>query len=93
MEAAAACGADGLVRRARGELTAAGLRPRRLRTPQDADLTEAERAVAVRAARGTDNAGIARELRLREQTVVRLLSAVFAKTGTDRAGLSRALEP
>ncbi|MFD8588523.1 ATP-binding protein [Streptomyces sp. NPDC059637] len=93
MEAAAACGADGLVRRARGELTAAGLRPRRLRTPQDADLTEAERAVAVRAARGTDNAGIARELRLREQAVVRLLSAVFAKTGTDRAGLSRALEP
>ncbi|MEV3858903.1 AAA family ATPase [Streptomyces sp. NPDC050095] len=91
LDAAVACGADGLVERARDELAAAGLRPRPLRSAETDALTARERAAAGRAARGLGPAEIAVELRLEEAEVVRLLSAVYRKIGTDQAGLTRAL--
>ncbi|MFP3989864.1 AAA family ATPase [Streptomyces sp. E11-3] len=91
METATACGADTLATRARTELAAAGLRPHHPQIPGQDTLTEGESAAARHAARGLDNAAIATALRLDEDAVSRLLSAVFTKLGTDRAGLHRAL--
>ncbi|MFI0239976.1 ATP-binding protein [Streptomyces sp. NPDC016845] len=91
LEAAATCGADGLAERARDELAAAGLRPRPLRSPATDALTARERAAAGCAARGLCPAETAAELHLDEQTVVRLLSAVYRKIGTDQTGLAAAL--
>ncbi|WP_436945935.1 LuxR C-terminal-related transcriptional regulator [Streptomyces sp. SudanB25_2051] len=91
MEAAVACGADTLAARAREQLSAAGLRPRR---PAHADrdtLTTREESAALLAAEGLDNTAIAGRLRSDEQTVSEVLSAVFTKLGTDRLGLRRAL--
>ncbi|GHD65001.1 hypothetical protein GCM10010336_24250 [Streptomyces goshikiensis] len=92
MEAASACGANGLVSRARSQLASAGLRPRRLHASEQDTLTLAEHAAATRASVGLDNAAIAAELRTDAQAVSELLSAVFTKLGTDRLGLRRALE-
>ncbi|MER5733227.1 AAA family ATPase [Streptomyces sp. NPDC002138] len=91
METAAACGADGLVSRARAQLASAGLRPRRLHTSEQDNLTVAESAAARHAALGLDNAAIAAELKTDAQSVSELLSAAFTKLGTDRHGLRRAL--
>lgn len=91
LEAAATCGADGLAERARDELAAAGLRPRPLRSPATDALTSRERAAAGCAARGLRPAETAAELHLAEQTVIRLLSAVYRKIGTDQTGLAAAL--
>ncbi|MET9885659.1 AAA family ATPase [Streptomyces sp. NPDC006430] len=91
MEAASACGADALARRARSQLASAGLRPRRLHTFEQDTLTVAEIAAARHAALGLDNAAIATKTNTTVQEVSELLSAVFTKLGTDRLGLSRAL--
>ncbi|MFJ3908706.1 ATP-binding protein [Streptomyces vinaceus] len=91
METAAACGADGLARRARSQLVSAGLRPRRLHTSEQDTLTVAESTAAGHAALGLDNTAIAATMHSDPQTVSELLSAVFTKLGTDRLGLRRAL--
>ncbi|MFD3451102.1 ATP-binding protein [Streptomyces sp. NPDC058691] len=91
LETAVHCGADALAERARDELAAAGLRPRRLRATETDALTAQERAAAAHAARGADEADIAAALGVDGDTVTRLLSAVYRKIGTDRAGLPRAL--
>ncbi|GLX36141.1 hypothetical protein Sros01_22140 [Streptomyces roseochromogenus] len=91
METAAACGADALVGRARAQIASAGLRPRRLSSSEQESLTVPELAAARHAARGLDNAAIAKELHIDSRTVAARLSAVFTKLGTDRLGLGRAL--
>lgn len=93
LETAVHCGADALAERARDELAAAGLRPRRLRTTETDALTAQERAAASGAARGEDDEQIAAGLDTDVESVTRLLSAVYRKIGTDRAGLARALAP
>ncbi|MDQ1012293.1 tetratricopeptide (TPR) repeat protein/DNA-binding CsgD family transcriptional regulator [Streptomyces sp. V4I23] len=91
MEAATGCGAEVLATRARTELAAAGLSPRRRQVAEQDTLSEAESAAARHAALGLDNAAIAAELGTGEHAVSKLLSAVFTKLGTDRGGLRRAL--
>jgi DNA-binding CsgD family transcriptional regulator len=91
LEGALLCGADGLAERAREELAAAGLRPRRLRTTDTDALTAQERTVAAHAARGAAPADIAHDLGTDERGVARLLSAVYRKVGTDASGLAQAL--
>jgi DNA-binding CsgD family transcriptional regulator len=91
LETAVQCGADGLAEQARSELDTADLRPRRLRTDDMDALTEGEREVAARTARGLGPVEIARELATEEQAVTRLLSDVYRKLGTDREGLGEAL--
>lgn len=91
LDAAVQCGADGLVEEARDELAAAGLRPRRLHSTETDTLTARERAAAVLTVRGCAADQIAEELHIDEQSVVRLLSAVYRKVGTDRSGLPAAL--
>ena len=91
LEGAVQCGADGLAARARDELSAAGLRPLKLRVDQAGTLTSQERAVAERAARGWTDRRIIEELGIEADLVARLLSGVFRKLGTDRAGLARLL--
>ncbi|MEW2164725.1 AAA family ATPase [Streptomyces sp. NPDC007084] len=91
LDAAVQCRADGLAEAAREELTHAGLRPRPLHSTETDTLTARERAAATLTARDRTPAQVAKELRLDEQTVVRLLSAVYRKVGTDRTGLAAAL--
>ncbi|MFD8307599.1 AAA family ATPase [Streptomyces sp. NPDC059690] len=92
LDAAVQCGADGLVEDARDELTAAGLRPRRLHSTETDTLTSRESAAANLAAQGRTEAEIAGELHIDEPTVVRLLSAVYRKLGTDSTGLAVTLK-
>ncbi|AZP15740.1 ATP-binding protein [Streptomyces aquilus] len=92
LDAAVQCGADGLVEEARDELAAAGLRPRRLHSTETDALTSRERTAANLTVEGLGKAEIATELHIDEQTVVRLLSAVYRKTGTDSTGLREALK-
>lgn len=91
LDAAVQCSADGLVEEARDELAAAGLRPRRLHSTETDTLTARERTAASLTARGRTAGQVAAELHTDEQTVVRLLSAVYRKVGTDRTGLAAAL--
>ncbi|MET9382585.1 AAA family ATPase [Streptomyces sp. NPDC002928] len=91
LDTAAQCGADGLAEAARDGLAAAGLRPRRLHTTETDTLTARERTAAALAARGRTETEIAGELHTDEQTVVRLLSAVYRKVGTEPTGLGAAL--
>lgn len=91
-EGAVHCGAEALAARAREELSAAGLRPLPLRYAQTDTLTAQERSAAEMAAQGRPAAVVAKELRLSERGVTRLLSSVYRKIGTDAAGLARALE-
>jgi DNA-binding CsgD family transcriptional regulator len=91
LDAAVQCGADGLADKARSELAAAGLRPRRLHSTETDTLTSRERAAATLAAQGHTDHEIAVELHTDEQTAVRLLSAVCRKVGTERTGLGAAL--
>ncbi|MFE1576724.1 ATP-binding protein [Streptomyces fradiae] len=91
LETAVACGAEGLATRARDQLTAAGLRPRRSPATERDGLTIREERTALLAAEGLDNAVIAARLGTDEQSVSELLCAVFTKLGTDRLGLPRAL--
>ncbi|MEU3338271.1 ATP-binding protein [Streptomyces sp. NPDC002144] len=91
LDAAVQCGADGLVESAREELTAAGLRPRRLHSTETDTLTARERTAANLAAEGLVEAEIAREMQIDEPMAVRLLSAVCRKMGTEITGLPAAL--
>ncbi|MCI3278308.1 ATP-binding protein [Streptomyces cylindrosporus] len=93
LDAAVQCGADGLVEAARDELAAAGLRPRRLHSTETDTLTARERAAAHLVTEGLTEPEIARELRIEESAVVRLLSAVYRKVGTESTGLAAALKP
>ncbi|KUN19870.1 hypothetical protein AQJ23_36100 [Streptomyces antibioticus] len=93
LDAAVQCGADGLVEEARDELAAAGLRPRRLHSTETDTLTSRERLAANLTVKGLGRAEIASELHIDEQTVVRLMSAVYRKMGTDQTGLAAALKP
>ncbi|MDT7843176.1 ATP-binding protein [Streptomyces justiciae] len=92
LDAAVQCGADGLVEEARDELAAAGLRPRRLHSTEMDTLTSRERMAANLTVDGLSRSEIAKKLHTDEQTVVRLLSAVYRKMGTDSSGLREALE-
>ncbi|PAZ15567.1 hypothetical protein CLM62_12245 [Streptomyces sp. SA15] len=92
LEGAVHCGAEALAVRAREELSAAGLRPLPLRYAQTDTLTVSEHKAAEMTAQGHPVAVVAKELRLREQGVRQLLSAVYRKIGTDAAGLVSALE-
>jgi DNA-binding CsgD family transcriptional regulator/tetratricopeptide (TPR) repeat protein len=85
------CGADGLADTARDELAAAGLRPRGPLGAATDTLTVRERAAAAHAVRSRGPAETAARLRTDEQTVIRLLSAVYRKLGTDPTGLAAAL--
>jgi DNA-binding CsgD family transcriptional regulator len=91
LDTAIGCGADGLAQQARDELAAAGLRPRPLHGGVTDTLTARERAAASGAARGSCPTEIARDLRMDETTVVRLLSSAYRKLGTDAKGLAAAL--
>lgn len=91
LDAAARCGADGLVEEARAELTAAGLRPRLLHSTETDTLTARERTAATLTVQGRSTSEIARELRTDEVNVARLLSAVCRKAGTDSSGLAAVL--
>lgn len=91
-EGAVHCGAEALAARAREELSAAGLRPLPLRYAQTDTLTAPERGAAEMTAKGHPAAVVAKELRLTERSVRRLLSSVYRKIGTDSAGLAKALE-
>lgn len=93
LEGALQCGADGLAAQVREELTAAGLRPRRLRevTAGTAALTARERTAAVLTARGEPVVSVAEVLGTDEREVRWLLSSVYRKLGTGRAGLTVAL--
>jgi DNA-binding CsgD family transcriptional regulator len=71
------------------ELSAAGLRP--LRHAQRDTLTAHERLVADMTAQGHPAAVVAKQLRITEQGVKRLLSSVYRKIGTDNTGLARDL--
>ncbi|OSZ60307.1 hypothetical protein OQI_11480 [Streptomyces pharetrae CZA14] len=91
LEVAVHCGAEALAARAREELSTAGLRPLPLRYAQTDTLTGHERRAAELAAQGHPASVVAKELRLTEQGVRQLLSAVYRKLGTDPAGLVDAL--
>ncbi|MFF7331270.1 AAA family ATPase [Streptomyces sp. NPDC008150] len=91
LDAAVRSGADALADTARAELTAAGLRPRRLHVTEAGTLTARERSAARLTVQGATRAETAERLRTDEPAVVRLLSAVYRKLGTDRAGLAEAL--
>ncbi|TVZ91605.1 ATP-binding protein [Streptomyces sp. BK340] len=91
LDTAVQCGADGLMDTARAELAAAGLRPRRLHSTETDTLTSRERVAATLTVHDRTEAEIATELHIDEQSVVRLLSAVYRKLGTDRSGLGAAL--
>ncbi|MEU6144466.1 AAA family ATPase [Streptomyces sp. NPDC047081] len=93
LDAAVQCGADGLVEAARDELAAAGLRPRRLHSTETDTLTARERTAAHLVTEGLTEGEIARQLRIDEPTVVRLLSSVYRKVGTESTGLAAALKP
>jgi DNA-binding CsgD family transcriptional regulator len=92
LETAVHCGAEAVAARAREELSAAGMRPLPLLYGQTDTLTTQERRAAEMTAQGHPVAVVAKELRLREQGVRQLLSAVYRKIGTDAAGLASALE-
>ncbi|MGW2516824.1 ATP-binding protein [Streptomyces sp. NPDC001617] len=92
LDAAVQCNADGLVERARDELAAAGLRPRRLHSTETDTLTTRERTAANLAAEGRTEAEIASEMGMDEPTAVRLLSAVCRKMGTEITGLTLAFK-
>jgi DNA-binding CsgD family transcriptional regulator len=92
LDAAVQCNADGLAERARDELAAAGLRPRRLHSTETDTLTTRERTAANLAAEGRTEAEIASEMGMDEPTAVRLLSAVCRKMGTEITGLTLAFK-
>jgi DNA-binding NarL/FixJ family response regulator len=81
IELARRCGADRLATRARDELRAAGGRPRRHATTGLDALTASELRVALLAAGGRTNPGIAQELYVSLKTVETHLSHAYAKLG------------
>ncbi len=81
LELAEACGADGLVERARGELHATGVRPRAAARSGAGALTPSERRVAAMAAEGMSNRDIAEALYVTPKTVEIHLSSAYRKLG------------
>lgn len=92
LEGAVHSGAEALATQAREELTAAGLRPLPLRYAQTDTLTAQERKAAEMVAQGHPVAVAAKNLRITEQGMNRLLSSAYRKIGTDATGLARALK-
>jgi ATP/maltotriose-dependent transcriptional regulator MalT len=90
LDAAAACGALALAERARTELVAIGLSPRRQRSTGVDALTPAERRVAELAAGGLSNPEIAQSLFVSLRTVETHLTHVYQKLGI---GSREELEP
>ena len=83
------CGALALEQRARDELAAAGLRPRRRPLTGAESLTPAERRVAQMAAEGASNRAIAQGLFLSLRTVETHLTRTYQKLGIDSRGSAR----
>ncbi len=81
LAAANAIGALPLVERARRELVATGLRPRRAALEGEAALTPRQRQILALAATGKTNKSIARELFLSVKTVETHLAAGYRKLG------------
>jgi DNA-binding CsgD family transcriptional regulator len=79
LELASRCGARGLERRARGELGAIGLRPRKTDRSGADSLTPSERRIADLAAAGGTNREIAQTLFVTEKTVETHLGRAFRK--------------
>ena len=87
-------GARAIAERARGELLAAGVRPRRLALTGVDSLTPSELRVARMAAGGRTNREIAQSLFVTPKAVEYHLANVYRKLGIrGRADLSGALEP
>lgn len=84
LDLATHCGAIPLVNRAREELRAAGVRPRRLAAIGIDALTPSERRVAALAAQGLTNRGIAQQLYVTVKTVEAHLGSVYRKLGIVR---------
>jgi DNA-binding CsgD family transcriptional regulator len=85
-------GAILLAQRARRELVATGLRPRRAATEGDAALTPRQRQICELAAAGKGNRAIASELFVSIKTVETHLAAAYRKLGVGtRAGLAACL--
>ena len=76
-------GATLLAERARRELVATGLRPRRAQTEGMASLTPRQRQVCELAASGTTNRAIAQQLFLSVKTVETHLAAAYEKLGVE----------
>ncbi|HEY1538464.1 MAG TPA: AAA family ATPase [Solirubrobacteraceae bacterium] len=79
LDLADACGAKPLAERARGELRAAGARPRRPRLTGVQALTPSEQRVAAMAAGGLTNREIAQQLFVTAKTVEVHLSSAYRK--------------
>jgi DNA-binding CsgD family transcriptional regulator len=86
LEAAAACGALALCERARGELVAIGLSPRRRALSGAEALTPAERRVAELAVEGRSNRDIAQALFVSLRTVETHLTHCYQKLGIESRG-------
>jgi DNA-binding CsgD family transcriptional regulator len=85
-------GATLLAERARRELVATGLRPRRAQTEGVASLTPRQRQIGELAASGTTNRAIAQRLFLSVKTVETHLAAAYEKLGVEtREALAGAL--
>jgi DNA-binding CsgD family transcriptional regulator len=94
MDAAAALDATTLEERARLELTAAGVRPRRRRSSGVDSLTAAERRVAEAARDGMSNREIAESFFISLRTVETHLTHAYQKLGIQaRTELVAALLP
>ncbi len=81
LEIAEACGAEGVVERARTELHATGARPRTAARSGAGALTPSERRVAAMAAEGMTNRDIAEALYVTPKTVEIHLSSAYRKLG------------
>jgi DNA-binding CsgD family transcriptional regulator len=92
LDLATRCGARALATRARGELIAAGARPRREPITGAEALTASELRVAQLAAQGLTNRQIAQALFVSMKTISTHLGHVYSKLGlTDRTLLAAAL--
>ena len=81
LDLARECAAEGLARRARDELVAAGARPRRASFSGVESLTPSESRVARLAATGHSNAEIAQTLFVTQKTIESHLAAAYRKLG------------
>ena len=92
LDLARRCGAEPLAARAHDELTAAGVRQRKILRSGVSALTPSEQRIARLAAAGRSNREIAQELFVTVRTVEAHLGHAYRKLGVDgRPGLARAL--
>jgi DNA-binding CsgD family transcriptional regulator len=92
LDLASACGAATLAERARGELVAAGAKPRRERISGAEALTASERRVAAMAAEGMTNRQIAEALFVTQHTIAKHLTHAYEKLDiNDRTKLGASL--